>query len=507
MADATVNADGRLGPQAEPSAPVGGLSARGISKAFGSTQALTDVDLTLTPGRVHALLGANGCGKSTLVKVLAGVHEPDAGKIEWAGGGRSIAFVHQDLALIEGLGIDENLALASSGGYAMSAGRIHWRRARDRARDALAAVGLDLDPRRTVSEFGPAERTMIAVARALMSLPGEGGVLVLDEPTARLPAAEADRLVEMLAGLRERSVAILYISHRIEEILALADELTVLRDGRVVFHEVADGLSRDELVRMVVGREVVVPVRTSRTAASTLLLQLRNVSGMRLRDVSLTLHRGEVLGVAGLVGSGRSELARIVYGVQAPLAGHVVLDDEDLTTAPVAARMDRGMAYVPQERAEGLFNSMSVGENAVLPDLRTLMGGLMISTRRVQEAADSVVRTMHVRTAGTEVPVGTLSGGNQQKVSLGKWMRRDPILMVLDEPTQGIDVGARTEIFGAIRKLATEGGSGVLVMDSDLEILADFCDRAVVMMAGRLGTSFAGEDLTAGALSRAVYGH
>ena len=485
----------------------GELRVRSVSKAFGSTQALVDVDLTLSPGRVHALLGANGCGKSTLVKVLAGVHAPDRGTVEWTGeGAPSIAFVHQDLGLIGPLSVTENLALASRAGYAMGPAWIDWRRGRLEARATLASFGLDIDPSRPVDDFGPAERTMIAVARALASLPGQGGVLVLDEPTARLPASEADRLVEMLGALRSREVAILYISHRLEEVARLADEITVLRDGRRVFHGEA-GASRDELVRLVVGAEVEPVQKARRRRGVEPVLRVEGLSGMRLRDVAFEIGRGEVLGIAGLVGSGRSELARVIFGYQAVLGGRVVLDGHEVTRAGIAERMERGMGYVPQERAAGLFGPSGVGENIVLAEMDSLMAGARLSFARMNAAAEAIVDSMRIRAAGLDAPVRTLSGGNQQKVALGRWLRRELRLLVLDEPTQGIDVGARTQIFRRLREIAVAREVGVLVLDSDLEILADFCDRALTMSAGRLGTAFEGEALTAAALSRAVYGH
>ena len=485
----------------------GALRVRSVSKAFGSTQALSDVDLTLTPGRVHALLGANGCGKSTLVKVLAGVHAPDRGTVEWTGEGEpAIAFVHQDLGLIGPLSVTENLALASAAGYAMGPAWIDWQRGHREARATLASYGLDLDSSRPVDDFGPAERTMIAVGRALASLPGQGGVLVLDEPTARLPASEADRLVEMLGALRSRDVAILYISHRLEEVARLADEITVLRDGRRVFHGAA-GVERDALVRLVVGAEVEPVRKAPRRGGGEAVLRVEGLSGMRLRGVTLEIGRGEVLGIAGLVGSGRSELARVIFGHQAALAGRVVLEGRDVTGTGIAERMERGMAYVPQERAAGLFGQSGVAENIVLPEMGSLMAGAGLSFARINAAAEAIVEAMRIRAAGLDAPVQTLSGGNQQKVALGKWLRRDLSLLVLDEPTQGIDVGARTQIFRAIREIAAERGVGVLVLDSDLEILADFCDRALTMTSGRLGDVFEGPALTAAALSRAVYGH
>lgn len=482
------------------------LSAQGLSKQFGSTRALHEVDIDLTPGRVHALLGTNGCGKSTLVKVLAGVHIPDAGHVEWHGADPAIAFVHQDLGLIGPMSVAENLVMASAGGYHMNNGRIDWARGRREAQKVMQDWGLDIDPDRSVESYGPAEQTMIAVARALSSLPDHGGVLVLDEPTARLPVTEADALVDTLAELKSHAVSILYISHRIDEVMRLADEITILRDGARVYHGITD-MDRDELVRLVVGDTVTEVEKAPRREKGRAILHVENLWGMRLDDVTLDVGQGEVLGIAGLVGSGRSELARTIFGQQAPLSGRIVLNGEDMTNASIKRRMKAGMGYVPQTRAQGLLLSMDIADNITIAKMRDLMRGPGISERLEDAAAKDIVKRMHIKIGGLHHAVATLSGGNQQKVALGKWIRRDLSLFVLDEPTQGIDVGARTEIFRTIRHLAVTQNVGVLVLDSDLEILAEFCDRVVTMSSGRIRHSFDGDDLTPAALERAVYGH
>ena len=482
------------------------LSARGLSKRFGSTRALHEVDIDLTPGRVHALLGTNGCGKSTLVKVLAGVHTADAGHVEWHGSDPAIAFVHQDLGLIGPMSVAENLVMASAGGYRMTNGRIDWARGRAEARKVMNSWGLDIDPDRAVETYGPAEQTMIAVARALSSLPEHGGVLVLDEPTARLPVTEADALVDTLAELKSHAVSILYISHRIDEVMRLADEITILRDGARVYHGITD-MDRDELVRLVVGETVTAVEKAPRRQKGRPILHIENLWGMRLEDITLDVGQGEVLGIAGLVGSGRSELARTIYGHQSSLMGRIVLDGQDMTHASISRRMRAGMGYVPQTRAQGLLLSMDIADNITIAKMRDLMRGARISERLEDTAARDIVKRMQIKIGGMHHSVATLSGGNQQKVALGKWMRRDLSLLVLDEPTQGIDVGARTEIFRTIRKLAETQNVGVLVLDSDLEILAEFCNRVVTMATGRIRDSFDGDDLTPAALERAVYGH
>jgi ribose transport system ATP-binding protein len=490
------------------------LSVRGVHKRFGATHALKGVDFTLRRGTVHALLGANGCGKSTLVKVLAGYHVPDAGEIEVPGERNvagsvsgSIAFVHQDLGLVGPLTVAENLGL--SNGFQTTGGAIRWGRENRRTQEVLREYGIACEATDVIAALGPAEQTMVAIARAMISLPPSGGVLVLDEPTARLPVTEADRLLAMIRRLTTRGVAVLYISHRLDEVLDIADEVTVLRDGARVHHGPVGAMVRNDLVRLIVGRDLVAsetPADAQRPTGPA-LLSVQNLRGLRVQGVSFDIRPGELLGVAGLVGSGRSELGRLVFGLQDSTGGSVQYDGEDATHTTTERSVARGMAYVPQERRSGIFTAMSVAENAILASLDSVMGTFGISDEKSRRAADEVVRDLAVKTQDIDTPIEALSGGNQQKVSLGKWLRRPVKLLILDEPTQGIDIGARTEIFQIIRRIARERGIAALVLDSDLDVLAEHCDRVLVMASGRIVHSFEGAALSAPALSHAVYGH
>ncbi len=323
------------------------VEIRGLAKSFGATRALRDVDLTLRAGRVHALLGANGCGKSTLVKILAGYHKPDAGDVAHGVGtspAGDIAFVHQDLGLVQTLSVTENLIFGS--GFRMKAGAIHWRREHQEAERLVAEFGIACQVREAVGALGPAEQTMVAIARAVSSLPGTGGVLVLDEPTARLPATEADRLIAMVKGLKRRGVATLYITHRLEEVMQMADEVTVLRDGARIHHGLVADTDRQELVRMIVGGEIHHRDGTAceERGAATAVLATRDLTGFRVRGATLEIVEGELFGIAGLVGSGRSELGRLLFGLQRPVSGRVLLAGQDVTGLSTGALVQRGLA-------------------------------------------------------------------------------------------------------------------------------------------------------------------
>jgi ribose transport system ATP-binding protein len=487
------------------------LTISGLTKAFGSARALDGVDLQLHRGRVHALLGANGCGKSTLVKVLAGYHVPDRGKVTFAGATQdqaAIAFVHQDLGLIPTMSVAENFALVD-GYQSVAGGTINWTAAHRVAGSRLEELGIGCTSRQTVAELGPAEQTMVAVARALASLPTSDGVLVLDEPTARLPVEEADKLLQLVQRLKRSGVSVLYISHRLDEVFQIADDVTVLRDGRSVHSGLVDNLDRAALTRLIIGRELNQVEPRSEIGADDggSVLELRNVSGLRVRDVDLRIRPGELVGVAGLVGSGRSELGRLIFGLQKTTAGTIAIDGHAVTGQSPRQAVTAGVAYVPQDRRSGLFPGLSVMDNATLPRMGNLMSWMGLSSDKVRRAAAGVVEDMQVKTDGIGLAIEALSGGNQQKVALGKWLRRDLRLLILDEPTQGIDVGSRADIFAQIQRAALERQIGVLVLDSDLEILSDYCDRVAVMTQGRISNELTRTGLSPEALSHAVYGH
>ncbi len=477
------------------------LMVTGATKRFGNALALDNVSLRVAQGSICALLGANGSGKSTLIRALAGYHLLDAGVVKIHGEelnphrlaeqGRAagLRFVHQDLALIPDLSIMDNLALER--GYVRDrVGGIRWRREEERVRRELQSVGVEASPRERVAHLGPVDRTLVAIARALDRLDGKHNILVLDEPTARLPQSEAAKLLARLVALKERGLPIVYVTHRLDEVYKLADAVTVLRDGREAFSGPLSTLGGDDLRSLITGGGA----RASRPlaaadarSADALVLEVKDVSSRRLTNLSLKVHRGEVLGVTGLIGSGRSELGRIVYGLQAQTGGEVRINGKMIA----GALASRGVGYIPQDRRAGLFPGLSVQENITITAAERLNQWYGLSPKRVRDAAMQVIRSFQIRPADPMAPVGILSGGNQQKVALGKWLQLPLELVILDEPTQAIDIGTKQDLMTTIKERARAEGLAVLWLESDIEELVKYADRIIVMNAGRISAEFA----------------
>ncbi len=460
-----------------------------IDKSFGSVNALRGVELTLAAGEIHALVGENGAGKSTLIKIASGVHAPDSGTIEVLGAevgalspGKArelgISVLYQQPALFGELSVAENLCIGTDGPF------LSWKSRRRRARELLASLDAKFDVDRPAKELSLAEQQLVELARALDR---DAPILILDEPTAVLPRVEADALLERLLALRARGIGILYISHRLEELEQIADRASVLRDGRLVWSGAMRETSRGELVRHMVGRSIDESARSTKRSFGPMELEVRGLSSraLGLDDVSFELRAGEVLGLAGLVGAGRSELASCLFGLEPIDAGEVKVRGKRVELRSASAALPHGLALVPEDRrSQGVVAAMSVCENIGLAQLARLTKHAAIDERAERELAERWSTALGVKARSIDAPVGELSGGNQQKVALARWLSREPRILILDEPTQGIDVAGRAEIHRLIRREA-ERGLAVLVISYDLPEVLALSDRIGVMRGGR----------------------
>jgi ABC-type sugar transport system ATPase subunit len=498
-----------------PATPV--LRLEGLSKTFGGTRALRDVTLEVAAGEVHALVGQNGCGKSTLIKTLAGYHQPDPGALAWldgepfdlsAVGDRHdrLRFVHQDLGLVTELSAVDNLAL--SRGYARTRiGAIDWGEQERTARALIGRFGMDIDVHRPLEHLTPVECTVVAIAAALEGWTG-GGVLVLDEPTAVLPHTEVDRLLEIVREVRRGGTSVLYVSHRMDEIFDIADRVTVLRGGRVIgTRDVAD-LTPQTLATMMVGEDVDLSTRREAPrAARPAALEARDVRAGVLRGVSFTLGAGEVLGIAGLPGSGRETLPYAIAGAwPEPVSGALRLPAQSGEWVDLADGGGARIPLVPANRtSEGVISAFSVTENLTLPLLGRLRGRAAIGRRHEAELVEGWIDRLGIRTAGSDAPITTLSGGNQQKVVMARCLALGSPVIALCEPTAGVDVGTRMQLYDLIAEQA-RAGVGVIVSSSDEGDLLGMCTRVLVLRHGTVATELIGDEITEPNLLHAMEG-
>jgi L-arabinose transport system ATP-binding protein len=470
------------------------LAVRGVSKRFGVVQALEGVSLAVRPGEILALVGENGAGKSTLVRILEGVHQPDQGSLEVGGVTRTfrspadahahgIRVIHQEPDIIADLSIAENLFL---GDFRRVGGVFLDRRdlAR-RTRKILSAFGLEneLRPWTRAGNLGPAQRQLMEIMRALRT-----GVrlLALDEPTSSLTEDEARRLFRVVRQLRGDGVAILYITHRMREVMELADRVAVLRDGHLVAERATREITEGEIVQLMVGRPITELFDRRARNPGPVVLSVRGLTTRRVKDISLDIRAGEVVGLAGLVGAGRSELAEAIFGDERATAGTVAVAGRTIRLRSPADAIAAGIGFAPEDRkSQALLLLRSVKDNITLcvPDLISRFN--FVDPARERELAGGLVERLRIRTPGLDQLVAKLSGGNQQKVVLSRWLARRPKLLILDEPTRGIDVGAKAEIYRLIAQLASEG-MALLVISSEMPELLGLADRLLVMTAGRI---------------------
>ena len=489
------------------------LHFEAVAKRFGGTLAVDHVTLTLQGGEILALLGENGAGKSTLIKMLAGIHTPDSGRILVRGApyehlraaktGRPVAFIHQDLGLIDWMTVAENIALGV--GYRRAAGLIDWRACRAQASDILATMSADIDPDRRIMHLSRTERSLVAIGRALAA---RAEILVLDEPTASLPADEVRRLLKVLRDLRGTGIGMIYVSHRLDEVFDVADDVAVLRDGKLIGRKRVADTTPADLIAMIVGRpqgELAIPAHPIGTA---IRLSLQGFTAGHAGPVDLDLHEGEMVGLVGLRGAGQDSIGRALFGCRSTEQGRALLDGQPYHPTNPAAAMAAGVGLVAGDRVgESLGIKLSVRENLFInPGAAGRFPLALFSPNREREAARRDGAAMQLRPNEPGLPVENLSGGNQQKVVLARWLGLTKRVLILEEPTAGVDVGAKAEIYALLRR-ALANGLAVLVVATDFEEIANICDRALVFSQNRVTAELPRENLSVASLLQAASAH
>jgi rhamnose transport system ATP-binding protein len=473
------------------------LRMTNISKSFSGVHALRGVQFDLYPGEVHALLGENGAGKSTLVKVMTGVHQPDSGEIYLNGAQvhfgdarqsrqAGIAAIYQELSLFPDLDVAENIFAGRQ--PTKAGGRIDWRKLYQQADQLLASLGVQLNLKQKARSLSIAQQQMVEIARALSV---NARILIMDEPTSSLTLNEVAELFRIVRRLRKEGTAIVFISHRLEELFELADRVTVLRDGNYVDTRPMKEVTRDDLIRMMVGRTITNMFPKQDVQAGEVVLKVENLTCSGLfQNISFELHKGEILGMAGLIGAGRTDVARAIFGVEPPDSGTIQLKGKKIRITSPQQAIALGLAYVPEDRQlHGLIPPMNITENISLPILPEYTRRGWLRNKRERSATFNAARQMEVRANNIFQKARELSGGNQQKVVLAKWLSTKPRILILDEPTRGIDVGTKAVIHALMSKLASEG-MAILMISSELPEILGMSDRIIVMHEGRMTASF-----------------
>jgi rhamnose transport system ATP-binding protein len=473
------------------------LRMTNISKSFSGVHALRGVQFDLYPGEVHALLGENGAGKSTLVKVMTGVHQPDSGEIYLNGAQvhfgdarqsrqAGIAAIYQELSLFPDLDVAENIFAGRQ--PTKAGGRIDWRKLYQQADQLLASLGVQLNLKQKARSLSIAQQQMVEIARALSV---NARILIMDEPTSSLTLNEVAELFRIVRRLRNEGTAIVFISHRLEELFELADRVTVLRDGNYVDTRPMKEVTRDDLIRMMVGRTITNMFPKQDVQAGEVVLKVENLTCSGLfQNISFELHKGEILGMAGLIGAGRTDVARAIFGVEPPDSGTIQLKGKKIRITSPQQAIALGLAYVPEDRQlHGLIPPMNITENISLPILPEYTRRGWLRNKRERSATFNAARQMEVRANNIFQKARELSGGNQQKVVLAKWLSTKPRILILDEPTRGIDVGTKAVIHALMSKLASEG-MAILMISSELPEILGMSDRIIVMHEGRMTASF-----------------
>ncbi len=469
------------------------ISARGVSKSFASVEVLRDVDLDLMPGEIHALLGENGAGKSTFAKILAGVHRPTTGSLSMSGQPvevtspivaqkLGITLIHQEPISFPDLSVAENLVLGRHEGGWLS--RVPWAQMMRDAAAIMAVLGVRIDVTRPMRGLSIADQQMVEIARALAS---DSKVIIMDEPTAPLTPKEAATLFTIARRLRDEGRTIIFISHRLEEVFALCDRVTIFRDGNKVITDTVGNLSEADIIRHMIGRPLKEYMHKQGSVIGDVALRVEGLTRPGVfADISFTVRKGEIVGLGGLVGAGRTDVARALFGVAPAASGQITVQGQAVSISDPSQAIDLGLAFVPEDRAvAGIFRSLSVEQNisAAVPGKISTMGVIRRSVEKAMAARS--IANLSIRLASARQPIGELSGGNQQKAILARWLLTDPQVLILDEPTRGIDIGVKAEFYDMIGALAVKG-CAILLISSELPELLALCDRVLVMSEGRL---------------------
>jgi ribose transport system ATP-binding protein len=480
---------------AQPVADDYAVRMAGVSKHFGGVRALDDVSFDVAKGEIHALLGENGAGKSTILKILNGVHAPSAGTIEVLGAPLTehspdasrragIGMIFQEMSLISTLTVAQNIFLNHE--IKTRAGFIDDKSAAARARELFAGLGVDINPSALVGDLSAGQRQLTEIVKAISQ---KVRVLILDEPTTALSGGEVGKLFAFLRRLKSEGVAIVYVSHRMEEITQIADRATILRDGRHVITAPLSDLPLETMIEHIVGRRSrgFSDVVRGQVALGKPLLEVRNLCGPDKPDnLNLIVHAGEIVGIAGLLGSGRSAVARVLFGIDPKRSGEILINGASVQIANPRDAIANGIALIPEDRLrQGVIVEHSVETNASLPIIDRLANALFVSDAKTAAAADQQIAALRIKTASRDAAVRTLSGGNQQKVVIAKWLLAEPQILILDEPTAGIDIGSKAEIIALVRDLA-KSGKAIIVISSELPELLTAADRLIIMVDGRV---------------------
>lgn len=478
------------------------LELKAVHKRFAGVHALKAVNFEVRAGEIHALLGENGAGKSTLIKIIAGVHQADEGSISFLGESvhfhsprdaqnKGIDTIHQELSLYPELSVAENIFMGHAPMRKLGPlGFIDWQSMESKAKELLAELDVhDIDVKRLVGTFNVGNRQRIEIAKALSH---NARLLIMDEPTAALSESDVEQLFRIVRLLKSRGVGIIFITHKLSEVFKLCDRVSVLRDGEYIGSKNVNDTSEHDLISMMVGRSIDQLFPKQESKLGKVVFELRNlVCEPYSRGLSLSVRAGEILGLAGLVGSGRSETAQAIFGIRRVQAGDILLKGKKITISNPTQAVAQGIAYVPEDRAsQGLIKQMSLKDNVSLAVLKTLATASFINFRKEAHLAQDALKRFSIRAYGIEQRVNKLSGGNQQKVVLSKWLASEPSLLIIDEPTRGVDVGAKSEIHRLMSQLAAEKGLAILMISSELPEILGMSDRVLVMRQGKIVAEF-----------------